>query len=251
MARVVLSVVGLVLAVVGFAAFAGLVGGTWWARAEADRKTDELAAKAETAAKVADRTINLVNEVIDQAERDLAEARRAPAEDPTVSPWQRLAVNRAAGELPGGVDRAREAVGMASEAVVVADSFLSVFAARPEEQQALGVRPEQLEAAKVRLSSTSAELRRARSLFGVRLTPMKPEEIDQVQQALSQARRVTGDVRTALDVARTRVEETRQKAHAWTLRIALAATALGSLGALGQVFLARACWRGLTASRAA
>lgn len=247
MFRTVLSLIGLIVSVLGFAIFVGVIAGSWWAKDKADRKTDELAEKAESAARVADRTIDLVNNVIDRSEQDLAVAKASPAEDPAVNPFVRLTVNKAAGELPGGVDRAREAVSMASDAVIVLDAALGVFADRPEDQAALGIPLSELETAKQQLNTTAAELRKARSIFGVRLAPLRPDEIDAVQNALEHTRRFIADLKRVLDNARQQVEDTRQKAHRWTLRIALAATGLGSLAALGQVFMARACWRGLFA----
>jgi hypothetical protein len=246
MIRSALSVVGLLASVVGFVAFVGLVVGAWWAKQQAEQKVDVLATKAEAAAAVAERAIGLVDEVLDRAELDLAQARAAPsAEDPAVNPFLRLTVNRAAGELPGGMDRAREAVGVASETVVVLDAAIAVFAERPEDQTALGLRPEQLQDARDKLNTASTELRRARSLLGVRLSALSPEEINAVQQALDHVRRLTKRLRAALDEARQRVQTAREKGKVWSLRVALATTGLGSLAALGQLFMARACVRGL------
>jgi hypothetical protein len=43
------------------------------------------------------------------------------------------------------------------------------------------------------------------------------------------------------------VANAKQKAEFWSLRLAVAATVLGLVGALGQVFMLRACVRGLRA----
>lgn len=246
--RSVLSVVGLVVSVAGFVTFIGLIFGAWWARQEADREVDTAADRAMAAAEVADRAIRLVDDVIDRAEQDLAEARAAPPPEPNVNPLLRMTVNRAAGDLAGGVDRARDAVGIASDAMVVADAALSVFADRPEEQAQLGIRPGQLDAARQSLDATSRQLRQAQSLFGVRLTPMTQAEISQVEQALASARQFTSDLRGSLENAKKRVEDARQKAHIWALRVAVIATVVGSVGAIGQVFLFRACVRGVRRS---
>lgn len=245
MFRTALSLVGFLVSIFGFALFVGLIVGAWWAKGKADRKADELADKAETAARLADRAIALVNDVLDRSEQDLALAKSAPDEVQPVNPFVRLTVNKAADELPGGVDRAREAVGMASDAVIVLDAALGVFADRPEDQAALGIPIGELEAAKQHLHATSTELRKARSIFGVRLAPLRPDEIDAVKQALDHTRRFTAELKRVLEVARQQVEDTRRKSQLWTLRIALIATVVSLLAALGQVFMARACWRGL------
>jgi hypothetical protein len=43
--------------------------------------------------------------------------------------------------------------------------------------------------------------------------------------------------------ARARVDETKRTVDDWVLRVAIGVTTFGVLGALGQFFMARFCWR--------
>ncbi|HJZ59539.1 MAG TPA: hypothetical protein VKE74_31635 [Gemmataceae bacterium] len=248
--RSVLSFVGLFVSVIGFVAFIGLIVGAWWAKREADRQVADAVSKAEAAADLAGRAIGLVKEVIARADSDLVAARIASAEPaPEVSPFVRLTIRQANRQLPADMERARDAVGLASDAMVVANAALDVFADRPEEQARLGINPNDMKAAREHLDAAARDVRNARSVLGLPFDhpdmPMTDEEAAQMKQALDRAREFTNQLDGDLANARQRIDTAKRQAHMWTLRIALGATVLGSLGALGQLFLARACVRGL------
>ena len=258
MLRTVLSSTGLVLAVGGFVVFAALAVGAWVAKQEADRQVAVAAATAHQAGDVAARMVALVREIIARAQAGLAAARSEPAtpngtkQDPRVQ----FALRKAKRDLPADVERARDAVGTASEAVIIADAALGVFEDKPREGSALGVRPEDLKAARNQLDSAASDLKNARRVLGVPIPgpdrPTTPEQLASADAALARATEVTNTLDRALTLAREKVAAAQQKAEAWSLRVALAVSALSALAAAGQVFMARACWRGLRgAARAA
>ena len=72
--------------------------------------------------------ISLVREILARAKSSLSAARAASALPPGGEPdfVTRMAMRKAKRELPGEVEKARDAVGVASEAVVVAGAVLDV-----------------------------------------------------------------------------------------------------------------------------
>jgi hypothetical protein len=66
-----------------------------------------------------------------------------------------------------------------------------------------------------------------------------------VEAALVQARDFNEKMGQVVTDARERLEFLKHTVDVWTLRLALGTTALCAVGALGQLFMARACWRGL------
>ncbi|QJW97595.1 hypothetical protein [Frigoriglobus tundricola] len=239
---------GLVASVAGFVGFAALAVGAWSARAEATRRTDDLARRAHAALNPADRAVAFVRQVITVADADLEEARRGATAAPPTSafnPFSRLAARKASESLAGSVERATTAVTTASEAAVVAEAALELFDKDDELKGWVGVRPEQLAQARTGLESASRELGRARTLFGPVPEGQRPteEQLGTVKSALDQARDFTDRMDKAVATVRTRVDETKQLADLWVLRITIAITALASLAAVGQFFTARFCWR--------
>src|SRR5205823_8411544 len=99
-------------------------------------------AKAEFAADAAGRAVGLVRQVIARSRTDLLVARAAPADPaPPADPFTQVAVKQATKNIPGGLDRARDAVGTASEAVVVAGATLDVFTQIIDDSPGFEVRP--------------------------------------------------------------------------------------------------------------
>src|SRR5437016_3203834 len=95
--RRVFAIVGLLVSVAGFVAFAGAAVGVWWVKAETNRRTDALAVKAHGAVNAADHAVEFVRKVIDDGERDVKKAREdAPAapKEP-VNPFLQLTARRA------------------------------------------------------------------------------------------------------------------------------------------------------------
>lgn len=240
--RRTLSVVGLVVAAVGFAAFTGLGVGVWYARAEAGRTVADAAGQARAGADVATKVIGLIRETTAQAQADLAAARAEEPAGPAAraNPLARLAAR----QLSGNLDRARDAVGIASDAVVVADAALGVLAAAPDKKDRLGVRPADLDQTRAGLEAAARNVRQAQAVVGA----APPEQLSAVEDALGRARGVADDLDGRLADLRGRVDESERLAGVWALRAAVAVTLLSAVGAVGQVFLARACRRGLRAA---
>jgi hypothetical protein len=251
MLRFVLSAAGLVLAVAGFVVFVALAGGVWAVKREADQQVVAAAAKAHSAADVAARVIALIREVIARARLGLTAARTESAAVPPAEPdlFVRMAMRQARRELPAQVDRARDAVGVASDALVVAGAALDVFEGQPGDGTALGIRPEEMQAARGQLDAAGTDLRNARTVLGVALPA--DGQLANVDAALDRAQALTDRFDGALARARQKVDTTRTRAELWALRGAAAVSALAALAALGQVFMARACWRGLRKGPAA
>lgn len=234
-----LSAVGLAVAGVGLAAFAGLGVGVWYARAEADRAVADAGVKAEAAADFAARVIELVRAVVGEAEADLAAARAEAAAAPPTrpNPLARMAVR----QLPVDLDRARDAVAVASEAVVVADAALDIFKAAGDKKERLGVRGEDLGQVRAGLDAAARNLRQAQGVVG----GATPEQFSAVEAALGRSRVVADDLDRRLVELRGRVAAVADRAGVWSLWAAVGVSLLSVVGALGQLFLARACWRGL------
>lgn len=252
MLRFVLAAAGFLLGLTGVGVFVALGYSAWVVRVEADRQLADAHARAELAADAAGRTLAVVHDVIDRAGKDLAAARVEAAMHPRkddVNPLVRMVVSQKARSLPGKVEQARDAVGTASDAVVVATAALDVFRKLPADGEMFGVSPEQVQSARAQLDSVAADLQSARGVLGVPIPgpdgPATAEQLSAVDDALSRARAVTVELEGVLTRVRTRVAEIRATAQVWVWRAAVAVTGLSALAALGQVFMVRACWRAL------
>lgn len=250
-ARALLAAAGLVVSLAGFAVFAAAAVGVWWAKGEANRRADALAGRADAATAAADHAVGFVRKVIDQADQELIDTRAQAAAMPAepVHPVVLMSARQASQQLAGSVDRASAAVATASDAVVVADAALQLFADDEELKTWLGVKPEQL----IQLSQTRSDLgaatrdlKKARTVLGIPVAPggaPTPEQLNAVAQALAQARGYTDQMGVVVATTRARVAETKQTVDKWVLRAAVGTTLLGALAAAGQVFAARFCWR--------
>ena len=132
--------------IAGFIAFAGAALGVWWVKIEVNRRTDTLAAKANTAVDAGDHAVAFVREVIDRADDDLDSARKTATAAPreSVHPFVHLAALQASQNLAGSVQRASAAVVVASDAVVVGESAVELLGEDGQLKNWLGVKPEQL-----------------------------------------------------------------------------------------------------------
>jgi predicted membrane-bound mannosyltransferase len=251
-----LSALGLVLALAGIGIFVGVGVYSWTLRAEVDRQTGAMVERAHAAGDVAANIIALIREVIARAEAGLAAARAEAVSQPptkTEDPLVRIAMAKAKRDRPQEVERARDAVGIASEAIVVAGAAIDVFEERPGNGSTLGIRPEDMQNARSQLDAAAGELRNARHVLGIPIPnadgSATPEQLTQVEDALSRARAVADQMDAALGEAREKVNLASDQVEKWTLRAALGTTALGGLAALGQFFMARACLRGIRRRR--
>lgn len=242
-----LAVVGLLISVTGFLVFTSAAVGVWKLKTETDRRTEALATKAHSAVSAADRAVDFVNRVIDQGKKDLKETRDKSHATPAgpVNPFTQMAARQASEKLAGSVERANAAVITASDAAVVAEAALQLFGQEEEWKGWLGVKPEQLTQTRTTLDSASSELKQVRVLLGVPVEVGGPteEQLVTVESALNQAHGFTSQLGSVVASARTRVDETKRAVDLWVLRVAIIVTVIGVVGAAGQFFMARFCWR--------
>lgn len=246
--RRLLAALGLLVAVVGFVAFVSAAVGVWRLKAETNRRTDALAAKAHEAVDSADRAVKFVHGVLDEGESQLKAARKPTADPPQpVNPFLQLTARQASQNLVGSVEKADAAVVIASDAAVVAEAALKLFGDEqqlPELKQWLGVNSDQLAQTKSGLSRAGLELKQVRTILGVSVGDgPTAEQLATVETALAQARELTNQMGGVVAVARARTTETKREVDLWVLRTALGVTLAGALGAAGQFFMARFCWR--------
>lgn len=243
-----LAVVGWFVSVAGFVVFVSAAIVVWWVRAETNRRTDDLAVKAHSAINKADDTVAFVHQVINQGEADVMDARKRPAPPPEpVNPFLQLTARKASESLAGSVDRASTAVRTASDAAVVAEAALHVFSddsQLSELKNWLGIKPEQLHQTQGQLTRASTELNQVKTVLGVPLGEGPTEEqLRMVETAFGQARDLTNQMGNVVATARVRVDETKRAVDLWALRVALIITLIGAVGATGQYFMGRFCWR--------
>lgn len=251
MIRSLLSMIGLVVACVGIGLFVAIGTYVWTLKDEVNNQTTTLVARANEAGDGADHAIKIVREIIGQAEEDLKAARKnAALAEPTrpVSLMDQIIARKASQELAGSVERAHGAVVTASDAVTVAKTALEVFNTNSELQELFGVRPEQLDATKLTLGKASTDLRQVKTVLGMPIGAgdgLTTEQLNAVNDALSQARGFTNELDKVVANARSRVNDAKVSVDRWSWRVAIATSAISILGALGQVFMARYCMRTL------
>ena len=209
-----------------------------------NQQANTLSKRANDAGDEADRAVDFVRNVIGRAKSDLEATRKHAIEHPTrpVSFFEQIAARKASHELAGSVDRAHVAVITASDAVVVAEAGLQVFEKNDELQQLFGVQPGQVDATKTTLDKAASELHKAKSVLGGEPTH---EQLNAVDGALRQASGFTDELGRVVTTVRGRVNETKSMVDRWAWRITVATTLMCLLAAVGQVFLARFCWRTL------
>lgn len=239
---------GLVIALVGFATFVAAAVGVWRLKAEVNRRTEELASRADAAVNSADHAVAFVREVLDRGQEDLQEARERQKERPAaaVNPFVRMGARQTSERLAGSVERADAAVTAASDAVVVAQKAIDLFGQDEQFKSWFGVHPEQLSQTQIDLVSASRELQRVRDLLGVPLAAGAAPTDDQLAKldgAIRQGRAFTDQMELVVATIRTRLHETRRAVDVWSMRVAVGVTAIGVIGALGQFFMARFFWR--------
>jgi hypothetical protein len=99
-----------------------------------------------------------------------------------------------------------------------------------------------VDATKTVLSNVSSELNQAQTALGGTPTP---EQLKAVDSALNQADQFTDELDRVVRTVQGRVNETKAAVDRWTWLIALGTSVLCAIGAVGQCFLARYCWRTL------
>lgn len=251
MFRRLFALTGLLVALAGTGVFVAVAVQVWKVRAEVTRQTAELAGRANQAGDAADRAVNFVGDVIDRAKAELVTTRISTgAPEPVrVNPIVQMTARQASIDLAGSLERALGAVLTASDTVVVAETALDMVSADPRLSQAFGVRPDQLDQTRTALTSVAGELRKAKTILGVPVSPTgelpSAEQLDAVDRALQMAEQFKVEMARLVGLARVRVAETRQMIDVWALRLAVVVTALCALGAVGQLFMARYCLRRL------
>ncbi len=246
--RRISAAAGLTVALVGFTVFATSAYATWRVKAEVNQRTDDLASNADKAVDSADHAINFVRDVLNASENDLRDARQQPREMPsaTVNPFVRIGARQTAQRLAGSVQRADAAVTAASDAVIVAQKAIDLFGQDEQLKRWFGVQPEQVSETRLDLVSASREIQRVRDVLGSPLASSAApteEQLVMLAGAIQQGRSFTDRMALVVATIRTRVHETKRTVDVWSLRIAIGITAVGVLGALGQIFMARFFWR--------
>ena len=102
----------------------------------------------------------------------------------------------------------------------------------------------------VKLDTAAVDIRGAKTVLGMPIpgqetAPLSPEALRAVGEALAQTKKYLGVLDRSLVTAREKVGTTRERALTWARRLAVGATVLGVLGAVGMVFMAAACVRKL------
>jgi hydrogenase maturation protease len=246
MIRKLFALAGLLIACVGIGLFIALGVSVWSIKTEVNKQSDTLATLAHRAGNDADRAIEFVRSVISQAETDLTSVRPAAKPSRPVSVFEMAMAQSASKRLAGSVDQAQGAVVAASDAVAVAEAALKVFdqamVENPQLKGFLRVQPSQVDATQSTLRKAATELKQAQSALGGAPTQ---EQLNAVDIALAQAREFTDQLTNVVETARLRVEATKSTVDRWSWRIAMATTILCGLAAVGQLFMARFCWRTL------
>lgn len=245
---------GLVFSCLGMLLFLALGIWIWTLKTEVDRQSEALTSRANKTLASADEGIGLVRRIIEKAESDLDRTRSESFGQipPPVDPLLSLTAQKASQDLAGSVDRAHNAVVLASEAVVVADAALDVVGDFPELKKLLGVKPEQLDATKTTLGNVSSELQKAKGVLGV--SPSADgvptyEQLHAVDDALRNAKDFTNEVSKVVDSTRSRINETKQKLELWTWRGAMGTSLISALGLFGQLFMASYFWASIKSPR--
>jgi hydrogenase maturation protease len=233
---------GLIVACAGIGVFIGLGTYVWTLKTEVNQQTTSLAKKTSDAGDEANKAIEFVRKVIKTAKDDLDNTRKYAEAPPTrpVSLFEQIAARKASQQLAGSVERAHSAVVTASDAVVIARAALEVFNTSKELKELSGVQPGQVDATQTVLSNVSNDLNQAQVVLGG--TPTQ-QQLKAVDGALNSARGFTDELAQVVTTVRGRVEQTKTAVDRWTLWIAAGTTVLCVLGAVGQLFLARYCWR--------
>jgi hydrogenase maturation protease len=249
MIRSLFAWLGLLLSCAGIGLFITLGIWIWSVKAEVSRQSEILSDRANKTLDSADRANEVVREIIGKAEYDLAMTRMAATgqvPSPGFNPLLSFTAQKASQDLAGSVERAHNAVVLASEAVVVADAALDVVGGVPELKQMLGVNPEQLDATRTALGNVSSELQQARNFLGVPASSHwvpTSEQLYAVNSALGRARDFTDEVNRVVESTRTRVNETKQSVNVWTARGAVGIGVLSAIGVIGQLFMLHFFWR--------
>jgi len=245
------ALLGLIVGLFGAGLFIAIGIQVWYIKAEVNRQTDDLAARANAAGDAADRAIGLVGEVIEKAKLDLVETRKTVtvSEPARVNHFMQLTARQASINLTGSLERTLGAIAAASDSVVVAQAALDIVSANPQLEKVFGFDLSQIQHTRTTLGSVSGELRQAKTILGVPVSAPgelpSAEQLDAVDNALGMADGFRAEMARIVGVARTRVNETKQLIDLWAWRLAASATALCIIGALGQFFLARFCLRKL------
>lgn len=250
MVRNLLAITGLAIGLTGVGVFLAVGIWVWQLKAEVNRQTEYLASRANAAGDAADHAIGFVREVIEKARNDLNDARSKarPSAPEQVNPLVQMTARQASLQLAGSIERALGAVVTASDAVVVIDAALDVVSDYPELEKLFGVHPDQVRQTRGTLVSVAGELRKAKSILGIPIEsgPIPtPEQLDAVDAAIRMAEGFRGEMSRVVQLARRRVNDAKRTADVWAWRTAVGTTAVSALGLVGQLFLARFCWRKL------
>lgn len=240
---------GVILGCAGVGLFLGIAIQVWYLRAEVDRQTAYLAEQGERAGSAAADAVWFVEKTLEEAKKQLEATRKTAAAAPVApsDPLLRITARQMSKQLVGSVERAQGAVVAAADAVVIADAALEVVNEwYPDLKTFLGLSPDQMDQTKVALGTVAGQLQQARGFLGVPIDDgLLPtaEQLKSVDDALTLAEGFASHMKQVVETARSRVRDLKVAADRLTWRGSIAITLVSLLGALGQCFLVRFCWR--------
>jgi hypothetical protein len=246
-----LVLIGLSVGLIGSVVFTASSVLIWSVKKSVDQQVEGLSTWADEAGEAADRAVSFVQGILTQADQDLQTARLEMARQPDqpVNPLLQLTARQATQQLAGSVDRVHGAVVTATDAVVVAKAALKVVGSSTELEQLLGVDTHQVDATREALVQASEELRRARSVLGITIGEsgegLSADQLNAVDRALAQAHRFTDALAQVVATTRQQVTDTKRQVELVSFRLAVGISIACAWAAIGQVFLARYCWRSL------
>jgi nitrate reductase NapE component len=242
----ILSVFGVVVAVVGFVAFVAIAIGVWPVTAELRRRTDGLLDGADAALDRAEPVASTLLAALSAAQAELNQA-RPPESAPKLAPVPKLLLRSALKESPGRVESAARAT------EVMGDLLAALTVALGALQDTPGVRPletGELAPLQQKLKTAAEHLRTVTAILG----PAAPgsdaiaaEDASTIEKGLAAAHTITTEATAEIATLRERIAAFREGVHQRLTLACWAIFALALVGAVGQIALMRwcvACLRG-------
>jgi hypothetical protein len=233
-------VVLFILATFGLIAFLAIAVGSWYAKAAAERELAIVEARVSLLLDRGTAVAGVVEDVAKNAQADLRRARSDPAaQDPNaVNGIQGFVLRTALSGMPDKVRQALVAANVASEAMIVAHAALDTTADLPGGP---AFDPAEIDRLQTRLNAASKSLQSAdamlRSADPTIAKSIKPDDVQFIDNALTEGLAVAKDVQERLGVFRGRLVETGERVRLYLKWATWAVCALAVLAAIGQISL--------------